>query len=690
MNVLIADGNNDRSQPLVVKPENNYLALNERCRVAELAVEVSVTLTRGEELSKCLRKCAESMAKHLDAAFVGIWTLGDRVLELLASAAADELPPEVEFGQAIVERIAEERRSYRTNAVLRDLGTLDQDWARRAGVSAFTGYPLIVEERLVGVLGIFAQQELPEAMMETLAAIADAIAGCVQCKWTEAKLRESESRFRQLAENIGEVLWITSPVEREVLYVSPACESIWGRTSATLLEQPNLFFDTIHPDDRSRVLGTLQSDLDLPYELEYRIVRPDSNVRWIRERAFPIRDTEGLVNRIAHVTEDVTERHQREMLLRQSQKMEAVGRLAGGVAHDFNNLLSVIFGHSALLAASFPTRERVRDSVAEINRAAEQAAALTQQLLAFGRRQLLEPRILDLSSVLVESQNLLRRVIGEEVRLKMLLAPRLHQVNADPGQINQILLNLALNARDAMPEGGELTIETRDVSFDAGFATLHPETRPGNYVMLAVTDTGAGMTPEVRARIFEPFFSTKSHSTGLGLSVVDGIVSQNGGYLTVATGPGLGTTFNIYLPAVEEPVKRPSRSVSAEPVTSNETILLVEDEDSVREVTALLLESLGYRVLQVASAEEALALAESKQGRIDLLFTDVIMPGMSGWELAEAFRTYDPGIRVLFQSGHTDDIVVRLGILNSEVAFLQKPFSLRSLGKKIRELFNQK
>ncbi len=690
MSVLIADASKDRSQPLAVKSENKYQVLNERCRVAELAVEVSVILTRGHELGKCLRTCAESIAKHLDAALVGIWTHTDRALELQAQAVAVELPVGIEVGQAIVGRIAKERNSYRTNAVQRDLGDREQDWARRTGVSAFTGYPLVVGQRLLGVLGIFTQGELPEAMMETLAAIAEAIAGCIQCKWTEADLRESESRFRQLVENIGEVLWMTDPVEREVLYVSPACESIWGRTSETLLEQPNLFFDAIYPEDRPRVLGTLQSELDAPYELEYRIVRPDSNVRWIRERAFPIRDAEGLVNRIAHVTEDVTEKRQREMLLRQSQKMEAVGRLAGGVAHDFNNQLSVIFGHSALLAASAPSRERVRDSVAEINRAAEKAAALTQQLLAFGRRQLLEPRVLDLSSVLAESRSLLRRVIGERVRLKMLLAPRLRQVNADPVQINQILLNLALNARDAMPEGGELTIETRDVDFDSGFAFLHPETRPGSYVLMAVTDTGAGMVPEVRARIFEPFFSTKSDSTGLGLSVVDGIVSQNGGYLTVVTDPSLGTTFSIYLPAVEEPLRRPSRSAVAKPGVSNETILLVEDEDSVREVTALLLESLGYRVLQVASAEEALAFAQSKEARIDLLFTDVIMPGMSGWELAEAFRTYDPRIRVLFQSGHTDDIVVRLGILNAEVAFLQKPFSLGSLGKKIRELFDQK
>ena len=567
----------------------------------------------------------------------------------------------------------------------------EQDWARREGVAAFAGYPLIVEDRLVGVMAVFTRKVLPQATITTLAAIAESLALGIQGKWAETVLRESEERFRQLAENISEVFWMTDRAKREVLYVSPAYETIWGRTCKSLLERPDSFLEAIHPDDRPQSFGFV-SRLRRAFRprLEYRIVRPDGSVRWIRDRAFPVRDAAGLVIRIAGVAEDVTEKRQLEMQLRQSQKMQAIGRLAGGVAHDFNNLLSVIFGHGALLAMSSPSKEQLQHSIAEINRAAERAAALTRQLLAFGRRQMVEPRVLDLGSLLAESRNLLRRLIGEDVRLTMILPAGVSGVKVDPGQINQVLMNLALNASDAMPQGGELTIETRNVEFDAGSASVHPEMRLGRYVLLAVTDTGCGMTPEVQAHIFEPFYSTKSDSSGLGLSVVDGIVKQSGGHLSVESRPGLGTTFSIYLPAVVGPVEGLSLKKVAEPVPGNETILLVEDEDPVREVTALLLENLGYRVLQVASAEQALNLVQRKRTKIDLLFTDVIMPGMSGRELAEAFRVYDPAIKVLFQSGHTDDIMVRHGILHAEMAFLQKPFSLDTLAQKVRDVLGQK
>ena len=284
----------------------------------------------------------------------------------------------------------------------------------------------------------------------------------------------------------------------------------------------------------------------------------------------------------------------------------------------------------------------------------------------------------------------MRRLIGEDVRLAVILSHGLSRVSVDPGQINQVLMNLALNARDAMPQGGELTIATRDVNFDAAAQTVQPEMRPGRYVLLAVTDTGCGMAPEVQARIFEPFFSTKSDNTGLGLAVVDGIVKQNGGYLAVTSRPGLGTTFSIYLPAVEATSEGlPPKPISG-PLTGDDTILLVEDEDPVREVTALLLESLGYEVLQVSNAKDAINLVENTRAKIDLLFTDVIMPGMSGRELVEALRLHDPGLKVLFQSGYTDDMVIRHGILRAEVAFLQKPFTVDALAKKIRERLDQK
>jgi two-component system, cell cycle sensor histidine kinase and response regulator CckA len=682
---------NEYSRPLVAQLEDKNFELSEKSRLAELAGAVGVALTHRHGLDEILQSCSESMVKHLDAALARIWTLDvrNKELELRASATPDKLPEGVQPGQAIVAQIAVERRPYRSQAVLSELSAQERDWAGREGVAAFAGYPLIVGERLVGVMAVFTRKVLPEATITTLAAIADSLALGIQGKWAEAILRESEERFRQLAENISEVFWMTDPAKREMLYVSPAYETIWGRTCKSLMERPHSFFDAIHPDDRPRVLASIQANSDTPYELEYRIARPDCSVRWIRDRAFPVRDSAGLVIRTAGVAEDVTEKRQLETQLRQSQKMQAIGQLAGGVAHDFNNLLSVIFGHGALLAAAMPLHERLRDSVVEINLAAERAAALTRQLLTFSRRQVFEPRVLDLEGVVEESRSLLRRLIGEDVGLAVILSHGLSRVSVDPGQINQVLMNLALNARDAMPQGGELTIATRDVDFAAPTQTVQPEMRPGRYVLLAVTDTGCGMAPEVQARIFEPFFSTKSDNTGLGLSVVDGIVKQNGGYLAVTSRPGLGTTFSIYLPAVGGTSEGlPPKPLSG-PLMGTETILLVEDEDPVREVTALLLESLGYEVLQVSNAKDALNLVENTRAKIDLLFTDVIMPGMSGRELVEALRLRDPGLKVLFQSGYTDDMVIRHGILRAEVAFLQKPFTVDALAKKIREGLDQ-
>jgi PAS domain S-box-containing protein len=677
------------SQPLVDSLENKYFELSEKNRLADLAVEVGLAFTRPNELGEILQSCSQSMVNHLDAALARIWVLNDRklALELRGSAATEKIPEGVQLGQRMVGRIVEERRFYQTNTVVNELSTPEQEWARQEGLAAFAGYPLIVDNLLVGVMAIFSRKELSEPTVATLGTIAYSIAVGIQAKWDEKVLRESEKRFRQLAESVSEVFWMTDASRREVLFVSPAYEKLWGRSCQSLLEAPDSYFDAIHPDDRALVLETLQAEASVPYELEYRIVRPDSSVRWIRDRGFPVRDSAGVMIRIARVAEDVTEKREWEMKVRQSQKMQAVGRLAGGIAHDFNNLLSIIFGHSALLAVASPSPQRLRDSVAEINRAAERAAALIQQLLAFGRRQVIEPKLLDLSALLTESQKLLSRLMGDDVRVKMILSPDLSRVNIDPGQINQILVNLALNARDAMPDGGELTVEVSDVDLEGSPATVYPATEPGRYVSVAITDTGNGMTPEVQARIFEPFFSTRNNSTGLGLAVVDGIVKQNGGYLTVLSRPELGTTFNIYLPAVKSALNGSSSNPKPKPVQGNETILLVEDEDPVREVTALLLESLGYRVLQVCGAEEALDLAQKHQSKIDLLLTDVIMPGMSGRELADAFRIQDPDIKVLFQSGHTDDVVVRSGILNAEVAFLQKPFTITTLSKKVREMF---
>ena len=493
--------------------------------------------------------------------------------------------------------------------------------------------------------------------------------------------------------NPAEDYWMADPTKNQMLYVNPACETIWGSTCESLYASPKNWFEAIHPDDRERVLqAALTGHSHGTYYDEYRIVCADGGVRWVRDRAFRMRNAGGRAIRIAGVAEDVTERHQLERQLRQAQKMETIGKLAGGVAHDFNNLLSVILGHSEMLAMRLPANSPGRGSVDEIGRAAERAAALTRRLLAFSCQRVLEPQVLDLNLQVADMEKMLRRLIGENVRLITILQPGLNRVLADPGQIDQIIMNLAVNGRDAMPKGGNLTLQTRDLELDASYAKAQSGLRPGRYVLLAVTDTGCGMTPEVQARIFEPFFTTKGvgQGTGLGLAMVPGIVQQNGGHIVVHSMPCIGTTFKIYLPAVGELAKQPLQSrAPVKPVRGSETILLVEDEASVREITALLLVSLGYQVKAASSGQEALHLARGNREKIDLLMTDVLMPGMSGNELAEVLRASDADLKVLFLSGHSGDTLARHGVVHTEVAFLQKPFTLNALSEKLMEVLDR-
>ena len=377
-----------------------------------------------------------------------------------------------------------------------------------------------------------------------------------------------------------------------------------------------------------------------------------------------------------------------EEQLRQSQKMEGIGRLAGGIAHDFNNLLTAILGYAELMEAQLPDDEDLRSSLHEIRIAGERAAALTRQLLAFSRRQVLQPRILDLNLVVSEMEKLLRRLIGEDVVLTTRLDPGLASVRADPGQLEQVLMNLAVNARDAMPGGGTLTIETRNAQLDAVFAAAHPCARVGRYVVLVVADTGTGMSAEVLSHAFEPFFTTKEQGkgTGLGLATAYGIVAQSDGFITIESAPGLGTTFRIHFPRVAGRASV-SSSGNRQRVSPRgaETILLVEDEPGVRRLSRTILESLGYHVLEAASGEKALEVARAHVGEIHLVATDVIMPGMSGRVLWDRLRPLRPRTRVLFVSGYTDDAIAPHGVLESGTAFLQKPFTPHGLAEKVRE-----
>ncbi len=422
----------------------------------------------------------------------------------------------------------------------------------------------------------------------------------------------------------------------------------------------------------------------IPYETAWKERQFESHVQ-------PLRDAEGKIQGVIGVALDITEREKLTDQLRQSQKMQAVGELAGGVAHDFNNLLMVVKGHAQLLLDRMPDGSQSKQSVTQIEKAADRAAALTRQLLAFSRKQVLQPRVLDMNEVVAGMIRMFSRVIGANIDMAFLPGGNLSRVKADPGQIEQVLLNLVVNARDAMPDGGRLTIETSNVELDQGYAALHASVEPGHYVMLTVTDTGCGMDEKTQARIFEPFFTTKApgKGTGLGLATVYGVVKQSGGYIYVYSELNRGTTFKIYLPKVVAEVDKVVATPEGEGhARGSETILFVEDEQSVRDLVREYLGPAGYCVLEAADGLQALRAASAHPGPIHLLITDVVMPHLSGPELATKISATRPDMKVLFISGYTDDTVFRHGVLEGDVAFLQKPFNLKALAKKIREVLS--
>ncbi len=507
----------------------------------------------------------------------------------------------------------------------------------------------------------------------------------------EAARRESEARFEQLADAIEEVFWLTDVAKQEMIYISPAYHTIWGRSREGLYASPGDWMEAIHPDDRERIRTAAHTRQELgTYDEEYRVVRPDGAIRWIRDRAFPVRDATGRIFRMAGVAEDITGRRDLEAQVLQTQKMESVGRLAGGVAHDFNNMLTAIRGNVELMKDLVVDNAEANRMLGEIGAAVDRAAALTRQLLAFSRQEMLRPQVVDLNVAVAEVETMLRRLIGEDIEVHATLDPELRPVQVDPGHLVQVLMNLAVNARDAMPNGGHLTIETHNAELGAEYASAHAAVKTGPYAMISVTDTGIGMSPAVQQRIFEPFYTTKpaAQGTGLGLSVVEGIIRQSEGHVQVYSEPGVGTTFRIYLPALVGAAAAAVAPRDTAPRGGSETVLVVEDDDAVRKIAAQVLASRGYRVLAASNGELALRAMQQDGGRIDLLVTDVVMPVMDGRQLAERLQSIQPRARVLYTSGYTDDAVVRHGVLHANVAFLPKPYTPTSLARKVREVLD--
>jgi two-component system cell cycle sensor histidine kinase/response regulator CckA len=510
----------------------------------------------------------------------------------------------------------------------------------------------------------------------------------------ERSREEAETKYRTLVEQVAAISYIAElGVEGQWLYVSPQVETMFGFEADQWLASSRQWIRHVHPEDHPVVEAAEEaSQRGERFQAEYRVIRQDGRVIWVSDTAVvvPGSDSHPLMEGIIV---DITERKQFEGQLQQARRMEAVGRLAGGIAHDFNNLLTIIKGYTELALMRAKVLPELKSDIERIEDASERASGLVRQLLAFSRRQVLQPKVLDLNGIVLGLDKLLRRLMDGNIEMLTLADKPVGAIKADPGQIEQVIMNLVVNARDAMPGGGRLIVETTNADLDTGYARDHATVRPGRYVMLAVSDTGVGMSAETVAHIFEPFYTTKEsgRGTGLGLSTVYGIVKQSGGYVWVYSEPGRGTTFKVYLPRVDEAIES---SPAAKPVTQDrarsgsETILLVEDEPDLRELTRLVLSAKGYNVVEARNAEDAERLAESDGTKIHLLLTDVIMPGLSGRELAKRILARHSSMRVLYMSGYTYNVIAQGGTLERGVSFLQKPFTPGGLVEKVREVLD--
>jgi len=556
---------------------------------------------------------------------------------------------------------------------------------------------LVAEGKWSGQISLWRRDGTAIPVEMAITTLANGVTACIghdisARKEAEQARVDAENKYRTLVEQVAAISYIAElGIHGQWLYVSPQIEAITGYSQDEWLASSRDWTRHIPQEDHSVIEAAEAASLrGERFQAEYRIVRRDGAVIWVSDTAVVVSGSyshpvmEGIIV-------DITDRKLLENQLQQSRRMEAVGRLAGGIAHDFNNLLTIIKGYAELALQRTGIQQELRADVQQIENAAERASMLIRQLLAFSRRQVLQPKVLDLNAIVLGLDKLLARLMGEHIEMLTRCGPDVGHVRADPAQIEQVIMNLVVNARDAMPKGGRLTVETVNVELDSTYARDHVSVKPGPYVMLAVSDSGTGMSPETVAHIFEPFYTTKEsgQGTGLGLSTVYGIVKQSGGYIWVYSEPGKGTTFKVYLPRVAEQVETKPDPVEIRAAgKGSETILLVEDEEAVRELASRILSAKGYSVVAAKSTKEAEQYSEKYGGKIHLLLTDIIMPGTSGRELARRITARHPRTRVLYMSGYTDNVLAQGGVLEAGLSFLQKPFTPGALVQKVRDVLD--
>jgi two-component system, cell cycle sensor histidine kinase and response regulator CckA len=769
------------------------IAAAEQARLAAFGADIGLTLTRRDSLEVILGHCASAMVQYLNAAHARIWIIEGDDQQLKLHAAAGKLGDT----QTLHKPIAIESAHITRPTIFNDLATgphaagLDHEWLKREQIVAYAGYPLVLEDRPVGVMSLFSRVPLTDATLQEMGSVAHGIALYIERKRSAEALGLSEFKYRSVVENIKEVIFQVNEAGCWT-FLNPAWTEITGFKLKDTLGTP--VAEYVHPEDRERHWDLFQQLIHRKqsyFRDETRYLATDGTFRWVEVYAQPtldsnvfgtsgtirditerkraeaeieklaafvrlnpdpvmelaadgtlsylnpaaremartlgLEDPEGILPRDAATVAreclrlgysksgqevsingrtltwslfpivsaqvvhcygtDVTERTNLEQQLRHAQKLESIGQLAAGVAHDFNNILTIIQGHADRLVEKCKDEEPLSEPLNQISAAAKRASSLTRQLLMFSRKQVMQSRVIDLNAVLGNLAKMLNRLIGDNIALETKYARELPPIEADPGMCEQIVLNLCVNSRDAMPKGGQLLITTSAVTIDSAYVNQHPEARTGGFVALSVTDTGCGMSRETLERIFEPFFTTKEvgKGTGLGLATVYGIVKQHQGWIDVSSEINLGTTFKIYFPATSKPIDA-SREKPAEKVQGgHETILLVEDEPVLRELAKIILHDYDYEVLEACSGVEALKIFEEHNGNIDLLLTDMVMPeGMSGRELAQELKSRKPDLKVIYTSGYSSDVMGEDAELR-DVKFLQKPYPPPRLAQVVRE-----